>query len=162
MPVGSLTAEEERRLRNVLATVQDYGFIVRASLEPAMPGYGFNEVIDHLRTAIGAPYDDAALAAAERECPSVEPPPVAVMPVWAFQPDPDNADVLLSSAMLWNCNLLIEAIRVEDDDDPTPVASARERFERWACGADAVGRFANVRLPGREGSYGLFAAAAPG
>ena len=84
------------------------------------------------------------------------------MPVWAFEPDPDNGDVLLSSATLWNCNLLVEALRVEDDDDPAPVASVREQFERWARGASATARLSAVRLPGREGSYVLFAAPAPG
>jgi len=157
-----LTAREERRLRNVLAAVQDYGFILRATFEPAAPGYGFADVIDHLRASIGAPFAEAALAAAERDGPSAEAPPAAVMPVWAFEPDPGNADVLLSSAALWNCNLLVEALRVEDDDDPTPVASVRERFDRWARGAGAAGRLATVRLPGREGSYVLFAAGAPG
>jgi len=36
-----MTAHEERRLRNILAALSDYGFILRASLEPALPGYGF-------------------------------------------------------------------------------------------------------------------------
>jgi hypothetical protein len=35
-----MTAREERRLRNVLAALNDYGFILRASLGPALPGYG--------------------------------------------------------------------------------------------------------------------------
>jgi len=157
-----LTGREERRLRNVLAAVQDYGFILRASFEPAAPGYGFADVINHLRASIGAPFAEAALAAAERDGPSAEAPPAAVMPVWAFEPDPDNADVLLNSATLWNCNLLVEALRVVDDDDPRPVASVRERYERWARGASAADRLATVRLPGRDGSYVVFAAPAPG
>jgi hypothetical protein len=70
--------------------------------------------------------------------------------------------VLLSLASLWNCNLPLEALRVEDDDDPTPAASVKERFDRWARGAAAVGRLATVRLPGRDGSFVLFAAPAPG
>lgn len=142
--------------------MQDYEFILRARFEPAAPGYGFADVIDHLRAAIGAPFAEAALAAAERDGPSAEPPPAAVMPVWAFEPDPGNANVLLSSATLWNCNLLVEALRVEGDDEPTPVASVRERFDHWARGAGAAGRLATVRLPGRDGSYVLFAAPAPG
>ena len=36
-----LTPDEERRLRNVLAALRDYGFILEASFEPALPGYGF-------------------------------------------------------------------------------------------------------------------------
>jgi hypothetical protein len=69
-----LTADEERRLRNALAALSDYGFILAASLEPALPGYGFADVIDHLRASVGAPFADAALAASERAVPSIEPP----------------------------------------------------------------------------------------
>jgi hypothetical protein len=53
------------------------------------------------------------------------------MPVWAFEADRGSEDVLLSSAKLWNVNLLVGVLRVEDDDDPVPVASVRERFQRW-------------------------------
>ncbi len=90
------------------------------------------------------------------------PPPAALMPVWAFEPDRGSEDALLSSATLWNSNLLVEALRVADDDDPTPVPSLRERFDRWVGAARAGRRLATVRLPGREGSYVLFASAAPG
>ena len=157
-----MTNREERRLRAVLAAVQDYGFILGASLEPAVPGYGFADVVAHLRASLGAPFADAALAAAERTAPDPEPPPVALMPVWAFEPDGGSEDALLSSATLWNGNLLVEALRVEDDDDPTPVPSVRERFDRWVRAARTGRRLTTMRLPGREGSYVLFAAAAPG
>ncbi len=96
-----LTADEERRLRNVLAALRDYGFILAASFEPALPGYGFADVAGHLRVTIGSPIADAALAAAERSVPAIDPAPAVVMPVWAFEPDPGNEDVLLSSARLW-------------------------------------------------------------
>jgi hypothetical protein len=55
-----LTPDKERRLRNVLAVLRDYGFIVDASFEPALPGYGFADVADHLRATIGAHIADAA------------------------------------------------------------------------------------------------------
>ena len=102
------------------------------------------------------------LAAAERTAPDREPPRAALMPVWSFGPDGGSEDALLSSATLWNSNLLVEALRVADDDDPTPVPSIRERFERWAGAARAGRRLATVRLPGWEGSYVLFASAASG
>jgi len=70
-----MTAHEERRLRNVLAAVHDYGFILGASFEPALPGYGFSDVIDRLCESIGAPFAGAALAAAERSVPGIEPAP---------------------------------------------------------------------------------------
>jgi hypothetical protein len=36
-----LTADEVRRLRDVPAALRDYGFILEASFEPALAGYGF-------------------------------------------------------------------------------------------------------------------------
>jgi hypothetical protein len=68
-------------------------------------------------------------------------------------------DVLLSSATRWNVNLLVEALRVEDDDDPVP--AVREHFHRWVAAADSGTTLATSRLPGRDGSYVIFAAAAP-
>ena len=118
-----LTACEQRRLRAVLAAVQDYGFILAPSFEPAMPGYGFADIVAHLRASLGAPFADAALAAAERTAPDREPPPAALMPAWSFEPDGGSEDALLSSATLWNSHLLVEALRVAADDDPTPVPS---------------------------------------
>ena len=157
-----MTNREERRLRAVLAAVQDYGFILAPSLEPAVPGYGFADVIAHLRAALGAPFADAALAAAERTAPDPEPPPAALMPVWAFEPDGGSEDALLSSATLWNTNLLVEALRVADDDDPTPVPSVRERFDRWACAARTGRRLATVRLPGPGGQLRAVRGRGPG
>ncbi len=156
-----LTPDEERRLRNVLAALRDYGFILDASFEPALPGYGFADVADHLRATIGSPIADAALAAAERSAPSSDPVPIAVMPVWAFEPEGGSGDVLLSSARLWNTDLLVEALQVEDEDDPTPVPSVRDRFRRWADAAGQGAKLKTTRLPGRGGCYVLFASAAP-
>lgn len=155
-----LTPDEERRLRNVLAEVRDYGFILAASFEPALPGYGFGDVIDHLRATIGPPIADAALAAAERAVPPAEPTPAAVMPVWAFEPEDGNGDVLLSSANLGGTDVLVVALRV-DEDDPPPVPSVRERFRRWADAAGKGARLKTVRMLGHDGCYVLFAAAAP-
>ena len=154
-----MTADEERRLRNVLAALRDYGFILEASIEPALPGYGYGDVADHLRATIGSPIADAALAAVERCVPATDPPPVAVMPVWEFHPDGGSGDVLLSSARLWGTDLLVEALRVEDD--PVPVPAVRERFRRWTDAAGQAERLKAARLPGRDGFYVLFAAAAP-
>src|SRR5271166_2326065 len=110
-----LTQDEERRLRNVLAALRDYGFILEASFEPALPGYGFADVADHLLATIGSPIADAALAATARSVPAIDPAPAAVMPVWPFEPEGGGGDALLSSARLWGVDLLVEALRVEDD-----------------------------------------------
>jgi hypothetical protein len=157
-----LTAQEKRRLRNVLAALNEYGYILRASLVPALPALSFVEVIDHLRGSVGAPLANATLAASERSFRSTEPAPAALMPVWAFEPDGGSEDVLLSSAPLWNVNLLVEALRVEDEDAPVPVPAVRERFARWVAAAGSGPTLATSRLPGRDGSYVIFAAASPG
>jgi hypothetical protein len=157
-----LTAREKRRLRNVLAALHDFGHILCGSLEPALPALRFAEVIDHLRASVGEPLANAALASAERSFRSTEPEPAALMPVWAFEPDGGSEDVLLSSATLWNVNLLVEALRVEDEDDPVPVPAVRERFARWVAAAGSGPTLATSRLPGRDGSYVIFAAAALG
>ena len=74
-----LTPDQERRLRNVLAALRDYGFILEASFEPALPGCGFADVAAHLRSTIGSLIADLALAAAERSVPATDPAPAAVM-----------------------------------------------------------------------------------
>jgi hypothetical protein len=83
------------------------------------------------------------------------------MPVWPFEPDGGSGDVLLSSARLWAVDLPVEALRVEDDDDPTPMPTVRDRFRCWVDAADHGERLKSTRLRGRDGCYVLFAAAAP-
>jgi len=83
------------------------------------------------------------------------------MPVWPFEPEGGSAEVLLSSARLWGTDLLVEALRVEEDDDPTPVPSLRDRFRRWTAAAGQEGKLKTRRLTDRAGCYVLFAAAAP-
>jgi len=118
-------------------------------------------VADHLRATVGAPIADAALAAAERSVPAGDPAPATLVPVWPFEPEGGSGDALLSSARLWGVDLLVEALRVEGDDDPTPVPSVRDRFRRWADAAGQGGRLKATRLPGRGGCFVVFAAAAP-
>ena len=156
-----MTAHEERRLRDLLAALQDWGFVLRAGFDPVLPGYGFADAVDHLRASIGATIVDAALAARDTFVSGSDPPPAAVMIVWAFEPEDGSDDVLINSAMVWGTDLLAEALRIAGDDDPVPVSSVRERFARWADASGASGELSTVRLPGRDGRYVLFAAAAP-
>ena len=126
--------------------------------------YDFDALLGHLRASIGAPIVDAALAAGPDAPLSNEPAPVAVMPVWSFEPegdDPADQDVLLGSGRLWGTDVLIEALRVESEERPAPVPAARCRFERWLKAAGGGRDRTVVRLPGRDGCYVLFAAAAP-
>jgi len=156
-----MTAHDERRLRELLAALQDWGFALRAGFDPALPGYGFADAVDHLRASVGATVVDAALAARDSVVRGSDPEPAAVMPVWEFEPEDGSDDVLLSSARLWGSDLMVEALRVESEDDPTPVTSVRDRFARWADAAGKGSELSTVRLPGRDGYYVLFAAAAP-
>lgn len=83
------------------------------------------------------------------------------MPVWAFKPGAEGDDVLVSSARLWNSDLLLEALRVEEDDEPVPVPAVRERYDRWVNAAGAGRLVRATRVPGFSGAYAIFAAAAP-
>jgi hypothetical protein len=156
-----MTACEERQLRGALAALRGCGFLLPATFEPVLPSYGFGNAVEDLRAALGARFVDAALAASNVPSESGETGPIALMQVWAFKPDGAGDDVLVSSATLWGANLLVEALRVEDDDDPTPVPSVRERFDRWAAAAGGARALSPVRLPGRQGCYVVFAASAP-
>lgn len=156
-----MTADETERLRRLLAALREYGFLLPASVEPALPGYGFGDVVADLRASVGAHIVDAALAARHQPMGGGDPPPAAVMQVWAFEPEGGNEVVLLSSARLWGADLFVEALRVADDDDPAPMPSVRTRFARWAEAAGAGRPLSPVRLSGRDGSYVVFAASAP-
>jgi hypothetical protein len=155
-----MTAHEERRLRGLLTALCDAGLILRASFAPALPDYGYPEAVEQLGGSIGAHVVDA-LVGGDRVEPDREPAPAAVMPVWAFEPEGPTDDVLLSSARLWGSDLFVEALRVQDDDAPVPVPSVRDRFRRWVDAAGSDRSPSTTRLPGRDGSYVIFAAAAP-
>jgi hypothetical protein len=43
-----------------------------------------------------------------------------------------------------------------DDDDPSPVPSVWDRFDRWAVAIGATRPLSPVRLPGRAGCYVVF------
>lgn len=156
-----LTEREKLRLCRVLMTLRDAGLILRPNFAPAHPGFGFAEIVELLRTQVGGPMVDAALAAEGPTYAGSDPDPVAVMPVWGFVPEGDSDDVLISSARLWGTDLLIEALRVEDVDDPVPVSSVRDRHAGWMCASGADRLVKAVQLPGQEGSYVVFAASAP-
>ncbi len=156
-----LTAPEERRLRGLLAALHGVGLILRASYAEARANCGYGAVVDDLRQSIGAHIVNAFLTASDEASGRGEPVPAAVMPVWAFEPEGGSDDILVSSARLWGSDLLVEALRVEDDDDPRPVASVRDRFLRWTAAAGGRAALKTTRLPGRDGTYVIFAAAAP-
>ena len=78
------------------------------------------------------------------------------MPVWAFEPEGDDSgdqDVLLNSGRLWGTDVLIEALRVESEQQPSPVTTVRSRFDRWIKAEGGARERAVVRLPGRDGCY---------
>ena len=68
-----MTAYEERLLRGLLGALRDAGIILRASFEPALPDYGFGDVIDHLRGSVGAHLVGTGLAGDDRAAPGPAP-----------------------------------------------------------------------------------------
>jgi hypothetical protein len=159
--IAYMTAREGRQIRGLLVALHGAGLILPAGYAAAVPDCGYREVVDEVRRSIGAHIVDTFLTASEEASARRDPAPAAVMPVWAFEPEGETDDVLVRSARLWGLDLLVEALRVEDDDDPRPVAPVRERFRRWAEAAGGRAELKTTRLPGREGSYVVFAAAAP-
>ena len=92
------------------------------------------------------------------------PQPIAIMPVWSFEAEGDDGadrDVLLSSGRLWGAEILLEALKVDNPDDPVPARTVRCRHDRWvkAAGGSRLRTF--VHVPGEEGCYFVAGAAAP-
>ena len=157
--VVHMDKHEELCLTNFLATLQDAGLVLRPCLSPGLPGWTFAEVVAHLRWAVGGHLIDAFLAGTNRLEPGAEP--AAVAPVWPFDREGVNDDIMVSSARLWGVDLLVEALRVRDENDPVPVPSVAGRFALWAAAAEGgSGRLRTTRLPGHCGNYVVFAAAA--
>jgi hypothetical protein len=69
--------------------------------------YGFRDVVDHLRTAVGSQIVDLALATAS---PIGNPAPAALIAVLAFEPEGKTEDVPLRSGMLWGADALTEGV----------------------------------------------------
>ena len=156
-----LSTEEGDRLRDLLGSLQDYGLILPPAFATASDAFGYRDAVDLVRQAVGGTLVDAALFSGGRPGPGSDPDPVAAMPVWAFEPECAGSDVLVSSARLWGVDLFVEALRVEDDEEAAPVAAVRQRYARWLAAAGAQLAVRPVRLPGRTGSYAVFAASAP-
>ena len=158
--VVHVTAHEGNRLRELLRGLQQFGLILTPSLEPAVSSYGFGDLVGHLERLFGAQILRAALPPRGGFVMGSDPPPAAVMPVWAFEPEAGSEDVLLSSARLWGADLLLEALRLDGEEDAQPVAAVRKRFTGWAAAAGRRAGVAPMKLPGRSGSYAVFASPA--
>lgn len=156
---ASVTASEEFRLRELLRHLQAFGLILPPTFVIA-DAIGFTHAIDTIASTVGSSVVDAALAA---RCNRVggDPAPVAVMPVWPFEPEGPEADVMLSSARLWGVDLLVEALRVDDDESGIPVRAVQDRHARWLAAAGAGRPVRPIRLSGIQGSFAVFAASAP-
>jgi hypothetical protein len=159
-----ITAADEERLNALLIRLQDFGQILIPKVTMAESHLTFAGLVERLRSALGSAVVEAALATPPGTPLGSDPAPAAVMPVWAFElegDDPEDEDVLFASGKLWGADVFIEALRVEGDDEAVPVPAVRHRFDRWVR-ADGGGRNrAATHLPGRTGTYVLFAAAAP-
>jgi hypothetical protein len=93
-----MTEAEESQLRSALLALQSIGCILSPSVDPAVADLSFRDVIEHLRAAIGTQIVELALLTVS---PGEKPAPAALVAVWAFKPEGDSEDVLLSSGTLW-------------------------------------------------------------
>ncbi|MGC2855903.1 hypothetical protein ACM64Y_10550, partial [Novispirillum sp. DQ9] len=107
------------------------------------------------------PLDDAeALAALVEVLPAFDgtAPPLTVMPVSAFSPDPDKPEVLFASAGLFGVGLDLEALAVDQAPDGAwrPLPPVADRYALWQA-ASGVGDVRPVALPGQAGHFAVFA-----
>jgi hypothetical protein len=158
-----MSPAEEARLSALLGWLQDAGVLLRPA--PAAEHSGtFADVIAHLRDTFGAPLVEAGLGAEPLRVPPSSGAPVAIMPIWPFEPegeDPEDPDVLLRSGRLWGADVMIDALRVGGPDDPAPVLAVRPRLDRWGRAGGGGRLRAAVRPPGRPDWYVLGAISAP-
>jgi hypothetical protein len=133
-----LTEGDQRRLDAALAWLQDAGVLLLPTPDQSDARLDADGVIDHLRATVGDHIVEAALAA-DPDLPRASgPAPTAVLPVWPFETegdDPADRDVLLASGRLWGAEALLEALRVDEPDNPVPVLEVRSRFDRWVKAA---------------------------
>ncbi|MGC2856215.1 hypothetical protein ACM64Y_12145, partial [Novispirillum sp. DQ9] len=107
------------------------------------------------------PLDDAeALAALVDVLPVFDGtvPPLTLMPVSAFSPDPGQPEVLFASASLFGVGLDLEALAVEKAPDGAwrPLPPVADRYALWQA-ASGVGDVRPVALPGHGGHFAVFA-----
>lgn len=158
---AELTAVEAEQLRELLGGLEGLGLVTLPSVAPmSVPSTGLRAVMVQLSDWL-APHVVKAVAATLGQQRSPLAPPNALMPLWPFEPCGDSNDLLVTTAQLWGCDLHVEALRVESDEEPRPVPSVAARFAAWRHAAPGHGGLATVRLPGREGRYVLFASSHP-
>jgi len=154
-----LSALERKRLQQLLGILESSGHIILPRTYPVTTTLREPAVLTMLEDWLSPDVVGAALGASKYPfIPS--PAPAAVIPVWEFEPV-DGDDVLLATAQLWGSDLLIEALRVRDDEEPQPIGCAEKRFSQWRASAGGDGDLKTVRIPGRAGAYVLFAASHP-
>jgi hypothetical protein len=159
-----LTEGDQRRLESALAWLQDAGVLLLPAPDQSDARLDANGVIEHLRATVGDHIVEAALAADPDAPRASGPAPTAVLPVWPFEAegdDPGDRDVLLASGRLWGAEVLLEALRVDEPDNPVPVLEVRSRFDRWVKAAGGGRMRAVIHPPGEKGCYFLAAIAAP-
>ena len=158
-----MSESEEVALASMLAWLQEAGVVMLPAAEgPAAPiaAADFEACV---RRTVGDCLVDAALDADPERPAAGGSRPIAVMPVWPFEDEGDasaDRDVLLSSGRLWGADILLEALRVEDPDNPVPVTTVRCRHDRWVKAAGGAKLRAFVHLPGEQGCYFVGGAAA--
>jgi hypothetical protein len=159
-----MSETEEIQLNATLTWLRDAGVLLLPANELVPCTISVADVIDHVRRSVGDLLVDTALSAEPTHLCGNLPQPIAVMPVWPFTTEGDDCkdrDVLLSSGRLWGNDILLEALRVDDHDNPVPVCPVRSRYDRWIKAAGGGRLRAVVHVPGEKGGYFVAGAAAP-
>lgn len=151
-----LSPGEARSLLRLLSGLAEVGLIILPKVQVSPWEEGAAAVRADVAAYATEPLV-AAVEAVQAGRASKPDQPAAVMPVWPFAPDPEQPEVLLGSGQLWGVDVYLEALPVEDDDLPVPMASVAERFETWRRAAGGERPLATIRLPGRGDAYVLFA-----
>ena len=97
-PLRHAAADEERRLRSVVAAMRDDRFILEPSFLPTLPNYDNADVACHPRVTIGTAIANLVVAAAERSVSRSDPAPAAAIAVRPFEPDQGDEALLFRSA----------------------------------------------------------------
>jgi hypothetical protein len=159
-----LTEEERARVRAALAWLEHSGIVLVPRQHQGAAVRTYDVLLATLQASVGDLAFQAALGAEPREPMGEQAAPCAVMTVWKLEPEGDDVedrDVLLGSGRLWGIDLLIEALRVEEPDDPLPAKTVRPRLERWVKAAGGGSLRKACRPPGEDGWYAVAAISSP-
>lgn len=80
-----------------------------------------------------------------------------LVPVWHFEPLSGSPDILAAAGISAGQPIVFEALPVTDADQAEPLPSVAARFASWCSAAGHGAMLGTAALPGRPGSYAVFA-----